>query len=99
MRRWMRVDRDGVLTPDEETALHDFLEALRGIDLFAFRQSCGASIYEIARVMHIIECRAPLRGRLDAPVSLRRLGLRVTGLRLVLPGTHRATSGQWLRSC
>lgn len=58
MRRWMRTDRDGVLTPDEETALHDFLEALRGIDLFAFRQSCGASIYEIARVMHIIECRA-----------------------------------------
>lgn len=58
MRRWMRTDRDGVLIPDEETALHDFLEALRGIDLFAFRQSCGASIYEIARVMHIIECRA-----------------------------------------
>ena len=26
--------------------------------LFAFRQSCGASIYEIARVMRIIECRA-----------------------------------------
>ena len=22
MRRWMRTDRDGVLTPDEETALH-----------------------------------------------------------------------------
>ena len=33
-------------------------KALRGVDLFAFRQSCGASIYEIARVMHIIECRA-----------------------------------------
>ena len=48
MRRWMRTDRDGVLTPDEETALHDFLEALRGIDLFAFRQSCGASIYAVS---------------------------------------------------
>ena len=58
MRRWMHTDRDGVLAPDEETALHDFFEALRGVDLFAFRQSCGASIYEIARVMHIIECRA-----------------------------------------
>jgi len=58
MRLWMRTNRDGVLTQDEETALHDFFEALRGIDLFAFRQSCGASIYEIARVMHIIECRA-----------------------------------------
>ena len=32
MRLWMRTNRDGVLTPDEETALHDFFEALRGID-------------------------------------------------------------------
>ena len=77
MRRWTRTDRDGVLTPDEETALHDFLEALRGVDLFAFRQSCGASIYEIARVS--TEGRTAMDIRCESPAGIlsRRLFGRV----------------------
>ncbi len=58
MRRWMRARTLDDLNPQECAALREFFEGMNGRDLILFRRSCGASVYEIARVMHLIDCQA-----------------------------------------
>ena len=74
LRRWLRATEIGDdLTDDEAGALIEFFEGLNGIECLMFENSCGTSICDIVRLMHLIECRAFTACVALPPCALRGL--------------------------